>query len=197
MQDTELIEIIRRKAADPATRTDMARVPPRPLPSPASAEAITSTERILGHALHPLHRRLLREIGNGGFGPGGGLFGVPGGHMDDDGRSMLELRDRLGNDEEHPQLPRGVLPLCDIGCGTWMCIDSLAEDGCVLVVDEHGLTDSGMSFRSWIEDWAAGVDLQKKMFTEGEERQVINPFTRSKMIVRGAGRAKGRPYVER
>jgi hypothetical protein len=34
---------------------------------------------------------LLTEVGNGGFGPGYGLVGLPGGISDVDGRSLVEL----------------------------------------------------------------------------------------------------------
>lgn len=197
MEDNDLIEAIRRRARDPQKRTDMAGVSDALAVPPCSSDAVADAERRLGFALYPLHRRLFEEVGNGGFGPGYGLFGLPGGHTDSDGRSLLELRCCLGEDEEHPELPHGVVPLSEFGCGIWTCIDSLTDDGRVLVLDECGLTDTGMSFRSWLADWLNGVDLGKEMFHPGEQKQGINPFTRQPMTFTAAGRAKGTPYQRR
>lgn len=86
------------------------------------------------------------------------------------------------------------VPLCEFGCGVWVCLDASTDDGRVLVLDEYGLVDSGRSFRSWLTDWVHGVDLASEMITPGEEQEVINPFTRQPATVRRAGRAKGTPF---
>lgn len=53
------------------------RIAPGPTHAPAAAEVVSAAEAELGFELHPLHRALLLEIGNGGLGPGAdGLFGV-------------------------------------------------------------------------------------------------------------------------
>jgi hypothetical protein len=43
---------------------------------PVTREAIYDAEQALGFALPELLRRLYEEVGNGGFGPGYGLFGL-------------------------------------------------------------------------------------------------------------------------
>lgn len=47
---------------------------------PATEAQLQATEYKLGIALPPLYRTLLKELANGGFGPGGGLRGVDGGY---------------------------------------------------------------------------------------------------------------------
>jgi hypothetical protein len=49
----------------------------------------------MGCHFYPLHERLFKEVGNGGFGPGDGLIGIPGGSLDVEERSIIELRRRL------------------------------------------------------------------------------------------------------
>ncbi|MGP3921266.1 SMI1/KNR4 family protein [Nonomuraea sp. 10N515B] len=50
---------------------------PNVLPA-ASSEAVAETEEAIGYPLPPLLRRLYLEVGNGGFGPRGGIIGVRG-----------------------------------------------------------------------------------------------------------------------
>jgi hypothetical protein len=198
MTDTELIEALRARVQDENRRTDFSHrqalyVPPSPpqIAPRISADDLTEAERRLGFTLHPLHRRLFIEIGNGGFGPGNGLLGLQGGHTDDEGRSVFELRELLGADEDHPGLPDSVLPLCDFGGGMWACLDE--STGNVLTAHEGGLTDTGQSFANWLADWVQGVNLLDKMFVF-EEHAAINPFTKKPMVVRTPTRAVGDPY---
>jgi hypothetical protein len=198
MTDTELIDAIRTRVQTENQRTDFSArqaqyVPPSPpqIAPRISAADLADAERQLGFTLHPLHRRLFEEIGNGGFGPGNGLLGLPGGYADDEGRSVLELRELLGVDADHPRLPDGVLPLCDFGCGVWACLDETT--GHVLTAHEGGLTDTGQNFADWLADWVHGVSQQEKMFTF-EERTMTNPFTKRLMTVRTPVRALGAPY---
>jgi hypothetical protein len=196
MEESELIDAIRQRSENPETRADFATRSPSPIPPRVSQAAIEEAERRLGVALHPLHRRLFEEIGNGGFGPGNGIIGLPGGHGDRDGRSIVELREYLWEDTEHPGLPHGVVPLCDLGDGTWLCIDELTDGGTVLVLDEFGLTDTGVDLRSLLSDWVNGVGVWEKMF-DIIEATGTNPFTRQPMIFKSPGRAKGTPYMRR
>jgi hypothetical protein len=148
-------------------------------------------ESALGFSLHPLHRRLLTEVGNGGFGPGDGLIGLPGGRLDDDGRSLIDLRDVLWTNAETAGLPPHVLALCDWGDAIWSCVDE--QNGHVLTLDESGLTDTGQDLHSWLAEWTTGASLFEKMFAF-EESTIINPFTKQMMTVRTPARARGTPY---
>jgi hypothetical protein len=83
----------------------MARILARASGAPSLAPVATmgdlaDAERRLGFALPSFYRRLLLEVGNGGFGPGYGLIGVPpNGFVDDDlGASNIDVYD-LGRAE--------------------------------------------------------------------------------------------------
>src|SRR5262249_18712006 len=140
MNEEHLIRAIQDRAANPAIRTDYANRRPRDLALPAPLTTIEAAERAMGCVLHPLHRRLFEEGGNGGFGPGDGLVGLPRGSLDIDGRSIITLRDILWLDANTP-LPLPVIPLCDWGDGIWSCIDS--KTGAILTLSEPGLKDLG------------------------------------------------------
>jgi hypothetical protein len=194
MDEDALILAVRARAEDPANRTDWADRWPSELAPTATPDQIIQAERVLQCTLHSLHRRLLHEVGNGGFGPGGGLIGLPGGHVDDDGRSVIELRQQLFADEEGKGVLAQVVPLCDWGCGAWSCLDE--DTGAVLTLDEYGLVDTGMSLHEWMTAWVSGVDLAEKLFTT-EERSGFNPFTRKPMTARLRSRPIGTPYIGR
>jgi len=194
MNEDSLLLAIRDRAADPTTRTDDADRSPSEVAPPAKPDQIIQAEQALGCTFHPLHRRLLQEVGNGGFGPSNGLIGLPGGHADGDGRSVIELRQQLFADEEGRGVPVQIVPLCDWGCGAWSCLDE--ETGAVLTLDEYGLVDTGLSLHEWMTAWVSGVDLAEKLFTT-EERSLINPFTRKPMTARLRSRPIGTPYIGR
>jgi hypothetical protein len=189
-EEDQLISAVRARIQNPATRTDCLSERRGELPRPATSDSIGVAEARLGCALHPLHRRLLQEIGDGGFGPGDGLIGLGPGGCDAHGRSLVELRDALWLDSETP-LPAGVVPLCDWGDAIWSCVDT--RTGRVLTLDETGLTDTGQTLHSWLADWISGTSLFDKMFAF-EERNIKNPFTKELMIVRNPTRAQGTPY---
>lgn len=155
----------------------------------ADARVVVEAERRLGFALSGFYVRLLTEIANGGFGPGYGLYGLPpDGHGDDDiGGFAIDayLRFRA---EEQPinRPPRGLLFLCNWGCGTYSHLDCLSADGRVVTEYVDGGDGSryhatSASLREWLARWAAGVDVQAEMFETVGYRDGINPFTRKPM----------------
>jgi hypothetical protein len=190
IDEDQLIAAVRARAQDPTTRTDYPSEHDREIPPPATLAAIQAAEAAIGCALHPLHRRLLEDVGDGGFGPGDGIVGLGAGGLDAHGRSLVELRDVLRLDAETP-LPTAVVPLCDWGDAIWSCVD--ARTGRVLTLDESGLTDTGQTLHSWLTDWVSGVSLFGKMFTF-EESTMTNPFTKQLITVRRPARALGMPY---
>jgi len=95
-----LIAAIRQRASNPATRSDFADRRHRELGPAASADAIEAAEKEIGCRFHQFYGRLFKEVGNGGFGPGDGLIGLPGGSLDVQQRSVIKLRQGLFSDRE-------------------------------------------------------------------------------------------------
>lgn len=183
-------------------------------PDVASAEVCDSSERLLKTTLHPFHRRLLLEVANGGFGPGYGLFGLPPTAGDP---PMIELREmlkavcderlRAEMADEYPDeisgLPRlsvecwrGLLPICDWGCGSWCFIDSGSERGAIVLSDEGGgLRATPYDIRTFFDAWAKGIDVEGT-FYGGPDQVMINPFTGQPTTIKGRGAPLGQMYVE-
>lgn len=147
----DLIARIRARASNPKTIHDMARgmsPAPKVFP-PATPEQIATTEAALGFALPPLFKQILAEIGNGGFGPGYGLFGVDGGHPDYDHKSMAEVYAQTQSPTAHgdfPLLPEKIVPVCNWGCGIYSCLDCREPDAPVYFFnpDLHVLDDENL-----------------------------------------------------
>lgn len=118
---------------------------------PATPEQVQATETRLGVTLPPLLKALYTELANGGFGPGGGFYGIVGGygsaesgtHTGDvqtlieryKGRGYKRLFDlaEYGEQGDHTRqisvfVPygewwRNLLPICDLGCLQEACVD--------------------------------------------------------------------------
>ena len=107
-----------------------------------------------------LLKRLYLEIGNGGFGPGYGLFGVKGGFADDvTGMTVEDLY------REHQDWgdwwPTGLVPICDWGCTMGAAIDCTTPAADVVFIGDRSplLMPQGVGFAAWMEDWGNGIDL--------------------------------------
>jgi hypothetical protein len=167
-----LIKLIRDRARNPATRTDQAHVSPTEVAGCVTNEDVASAERQLGFALPRLLQRIYVEVGNGGFGPGYGLMGLPGGFTDDLGNSVVDSVRSFR--EFTPHWPRELLPLCHWGCAIYSASDCSQPDAPVLTVDpsdsDHGapvaefVRPTTHTLRSWLEAWARGADLWGTMF---------------------------------
>jgi hypothetical protein len=173
MNEDQLIAAIRQRVYNPATRTDFADRIYREIGPPASADAIEAAEREMGCHFHHLHERLLKEVGNGGFGPGNGLIGIAGGTLDVEEPSMIELKQGLFSDHEK------LVPLCDWGCGIWSCVD--CETGAILSTSEFGLRDLEQDLHSWFEDWISRVNLWDRMVVIDEIR-IKHPRTKQWVV---------------
>jgi hypothetical protein len=194
MDENQLIKAIRQRAARPGSRTDYADRIPTDLSAPATIAAVDQAQRAMGYVLHPFHRRLLTEVGNGGFGPGAGLIGLPGGAPGVDGHFLVEFSRLLLLEPGALSLPGPIVVLCDWGCGVWGCID--CETGAVLTIAEDGLKDSGQTICAWFEDWVSGVELWRRVFKE-EQRIVQNPSTKLPESIVITSGTLGLPYVRR
>jgi hypothetical protein len=136
----------------------------------ATAAMIAAAEEEFGFRLPPLLRAVYRLVGNGGFGPGGGLVGVPGTEPYlSTADSIMELyeREMRGNHDGDPadRWPAKLVPICDYGCGNFACVDCSRPAGRVLRFDcdaylmmarprrGKALRPGSESLAGWFEDW--------------------------------------------
>ena len=175
----ELIAAVRRRAADPATRTDQTTASPTRIAPVATGLEITLVEAKLGLRIPHVLRSVYAEVGNGGFGPGYGLMGLPGGFTDDRGNSAVQLYELFQQPSpEDPtwQWRAGVLPICHWGCAIYSCIDCSTDEGRVLIWDpnvwdrqtpvETGLRLGHPSVAEWFGAWTAGMNIWNQMFPD-------------------------------
>ncbi len=103
--------------------------------APASDAELVSAERRLDAPLPALLRRLYREVGNGGFGPGYGMLGLLSGHTDERLRAIGLWEQWTGEPPagfEAWAWPRTMLPVAHWGNAVYSCLD-LAHDGAPVV----------------------------------------------------------------
>jgi hypothetical protein len=127
-----------------------------------TAEHIAYVEMIVDVQFPELLKRCYTEIGNGGFGPGYGLTGLPGGYESSWGdlvQTTAELRE-LDDCED------GFLPVIDWGCAQMMCVDC-DDDDLIVTCLEGGFHYEDYSFQTLLERWCEGKvpDLYTGMFT--------------------------------
>ncbi len=145
------------------------------LPSPLTAEKASSIEERLGFTLPLSLRALYIEVGNGGFGPGYGLY-----PLDDDGGAPTAITEyaictRL-DVEDYPgwNWPVGLLPICDWGCAVYSYVYCSNPAGPVYRFDydgydaddpstyfsdmtSHLFSEESPTFQLWIEWWLDGT----------------------------------------
>lgn len=170
----DLLALIRERAA--SSRMERGVTGSRVF-EPATAEAIEQAEKSLDFALPPLLKRVLLEIGNGGFGPGHGILGVQGGATDEHGSSLVDLYDGLS--ATHPEdpgwrWPERLVPICCWGDATYSCIDCSHREGPVVTFDANGyraganlsrfLVPQDLTLDAWLRAWVEGIDLWSRMF---------------------------------
>jgi hypothetical protein len=165
-------EFLRRLAGRDAARAAARRFPP------ATQDQLRAAEASLSFPLPPLLGRIYTTIANGGFGPGRGLIGLPGGATDEHGNSILDLYDSFSaSSEEDPewQWPDRLVPICGWTESVYSCVDCLEPAGAVVGFDLTGyepgrsvkeflLPQSPTTLEAWLRAWAEGVDLWEEMF---------------------------------
>lgn len=171
------LDAIRERAESPAARTDLPH--PRGLqhPPPATPEQIRAAEKSLDFALPELLKRVYLEIGNGGFGPGSGLIGLPGGATDPHGSSIVDLFDSFSAsnpDDASWRWPEMLVPVCHWGEAVYSCADCSDAAGPIVCVDlseyapgrdlKQAMTPQSESLATWLSQWAEGVDLWQEMY---------------------------------
>ncbi len=83
---SSIVERVRARIQDPRLTTSINAFIPRrqSLYSPTTLAIVEAAEAKMGFRLPPLLRELYTKVGNGGFGPGYGMFGLEGGYIDQD-----------------------------------------------------------------------------------------------------------------
>jgi hypothetical protein len=122
----QIIERLRRRAADPRLATDEAADAASDATAPLDDGSILRAEGIIGHRLPGLLRDAYRLVGDGGFGPGYGLLRLLPDPDSSDVESVIGLYEGLcSSDPEDPawSWPAQLVPLCDWGCAIRSCVD--------------------------------------------------------------------------
>lgn len=135
-----------------------------PLPAPLEAGALSRDEGILRFALPPLLAGLHTRIADGGFGPEYGL---------------LPLRESVAKYEAMRasgwRWPAGVLPIAQLGCGMYACVDCHSAEAQVLLFDPNsGDPDLAWyvdtpSLAGWLRGWLDGTAWFCEESAAGEE----------------------------
>ncbi|MEV1204449.1 hypothetical protein [Microbispora rosea] len=164
MTDDELVEAI--------------RAIPGLLP-PVSPDVVDEAERVIGHSLPPLLRRLYLEVANGGFGPGRGILSAP-------TRCAYHSRGitfyhEIWNARSDPYVPPGLVWLHNWGTAMWSLVDCRDPAGPMWIWDPMGpyqrpdrlgpeegikgdhsaltpqkLTPQNMTLAEWLTEWLRG-----------------------------------------
>ena len=131
------------------------------LPPPASPEAVTEAEQLIGYPLPLLLRRIYLEVANGGLGPGAGINGLRDGYVSDGHLSMLDTYVAYWAVPEGDPMyllppPRGVVFLTDWGCAHWTLLDCRRPEGRIWGWEEGDRYPENLNLREWLEMWLDG-----------------------------------------
>lgn len=162
MEVEDLIGRIKERANDVSLRIS-GSYGASSLCTPAALETVREAERQMGLRLPSLLKRLYVEVGNGGFGPGYGLYGVTGGFAEDlQGLTLPELY----LEEIDYYWPDKLVPICDWGCTIGSAVDCSSVEGEMVFVGDGSprCMPEGISFTEWMEDWVTGVDLFQRAY---------------------------------
>ncbi|KOU31905.1 hypothetical protein ADK53_23765 [Streptomyces sp. WM6373] len=138
-----------------------------PLPAPLGAGEIARAEGILGFPLPPLLARLYARVADGGFGPE---------------RGLLPLRQAVAAYEAQRasgwRWPEAVLPVADLGCAVYACVDCRSATAQVLLFDPNpGEPDlawsvDAPSLAGWLRGWLDGTAWFCEESTLGEDHDL-------------------------
>ncbi len=143
---------------------------------PVSESDLVRAEALLGFRLPPLLRQLYLHVGNGGYGPGYGLYPLDNAEDPQALRSdsllttSLALRSmtpeefvrywKHGGEQDEMELnawPAHVLEVCDWGCNIYSYLDCSQPGYPVLRLDHNIVVRrfalEAVSFRQWLETW--------------------------------------------
>jgi hypothetical protein len=114
-----------------------------------------------------LIRKIYSEVGDGGFGPGYGFYGLLEGTDEFPDDTVVRLYTSFRKtDPEYPSWswPEKILPLTDWGCAIRSCVDYSDAPLPVLRFDPNSgassvLCPEGYSLENWLQAWLKGKDL--------------------------------------
>jgi len=159
----ELVEAIKARIADPNRLTDMPDLQRLTRLPTATREELDEAQLKIGMALPPTLALLLREVANGGFGPGYGLLGVgSGGHRIEVADLDLNLSDfyRLLTDSD-PRWDKDQIVIVDWGDVIWGTVSLSTGQvstfrGDTDTYDEQHFEAQGVDLETWLMRWARG-----------------------------------------
>ena len=137
---------------------------------PLSADELRAVEQRLGFPLPASVKEVYGEIANGGFGPAYGLLKLHGGPKQEDGNDALtqyELYRRRDADDHSWRWPAGLVPLVELGCAMFFCVDCTTPVGAMVWFEPNGHTPGDswdqafvplrMTFEELMRAWAGGT----------------------------------------
>ena len=146
---------------------------------PVTVEDLARAEAQLGFGLPSFLRRLYLEVGNGGFGPGYGLFplndhspsstsltySLVAAYLGMRSMSQKDIDEYWANEEKKPALwPERVLMICDWGCNIYSCLNCSSPDLPIFRMDSNvnfmaEWAIEASSLQQWLEAWMDGKPL--------------------------------------
>ncbi|QDT63105.1 SMI1/KNR4 family protein [Calycomorphotria hydatis] len=148
---------------------------------PLSESQVKEAEHELGFQLTDTLRRIFTGVANGGFGPQYGLLGLKGGMRNEDGKDVvgqyLSYR-QPDPDDEFWQWPEALLPLGQLGCAMYLCVDCSTPQGPVTWFEPNSRSDIDTpwddafipfadSTEEWLFSWIDGDDLFDRHVNDG------------------------------
>ena len=135
-----IITGIKARVTDPSRAVEAATwvIPMPAIRPPARPDEVDAAEAALGFPIPLLLRRLYTEVGNGGFGPGYGLEGVPTIPPTSGEADIVALYEQYsGPSAEYPAVrwPQGLVPLISGGCLYMECVNFLRPPHAVAMFD--------------------------------------------------------------
>lgn len=170
----DLLDLICARIKDRRCATSMGA--PRQVYPPVTLDAVEAAEAKLGFRLPSLLREMYTQVGNGGFGPGYGLFGLANGAPVYDGTgdeyNLVEYYWIYRGQQDLPELQYDfadgslflesldqwfdkLLPICDWGCNHYSLIDCSKVEAPVIHFVGYGgeLMRESASFDRWMQLW--------------------------------------------
>ena len=155
-----LVEAIEKRIAEPGRLTDYSAITHRTRLPAATNQELEEAEIKIGSPLPPALALLLREVANGGFGPGDGLLGVgAGGHKYGGAGLSLNLPDFYRLNAAEDMWDKDQIVIVDFGDVIWGSVSlstglvsTFRGDADTFEAQHFELT--GVGLETWLMRWA-------------------------------------------